>query len=124
MAEKKKDEEVSKELLKKLEDEAFARVCKAVGTTPAEIEAAEKQRERLKEMVEFDIRPMVVHINGKPFSHGRCTRGEWEVISQMAGGKRNRLLEEALGKKHQLIGSTLESRLVEVENAAGMKVNV
>jgi hypothetical protein len=123
MANEKKKDEISKDLKDQLEKEAFERVCKAVGTTPAEIEAREAQKKKNDEMVEYDIRPQVVHINGQPYSHGVEKQVVVETILHMAGSRRNRLMEESLGKNHELIGATLQSRLVSVQDASGLEVS-
>lgn len=116
-----------------LERLAFERVCKALGTTPEEIDALEKNRAETQKAfdsepeVEYDVSPIVVSINGNPYpSRGRVKRSVAEVILQAAGAKRNRLLEEKFGKTNELImmrDGTLQAKIVETIDLTGMKVS-
>jgi hypothetical protein len=137
MANKKKEDmetqtnkDVSKDLLEKLEKEAFERVCKAAGTTPAKIEAMEKAKAAApaeEELVQYDIRPVVVHINGRAMpSHGVAPRSVVDGILFMAGSYRNRMLEEKLGKTSELVmlrDGVMQAKVVKVEDITGLEVH-
>lgn len=90
--------------LKKKADEAgFDRVARALGHDPAEIRALEKSKADNEELMEYDIGPTVVHINGLPYSgKGEAPRGMAEMIVSMASARRQRLLKEQIGHEYIL----------------------
>lgn len=111
------------------EKKALDRVLKAFGVTEEELKAREKiqeAQEKDQELMEYDITPTIVKINGRAVPcKGIAPRGEVEQILASAGARRHRLLTEVLGKATlgELIGSQFVARKVEVTNVTGEKVS-
>lgn len=86
------------------DEAALDRVLKALNISKAELEALEAKKEFEEEMVDYDITPIVVSINGNDQPcKGRVTRGMAEQILSMAAMLRDRMMQEALGKEGQAI---------------------
>lgn len=118
--------EVLEKIEKAAQEKAFADLCKQLGTTPEAVKAMEEQKKKAQELVEYDVTPIRVRINGEyQPSKGICTREKADMIISMAAKYRNRILEEKLGRTyelHMLRDGTFQSKLVGTQNVYGEAV--
>lgn len=120
-------ENLPSELQKKLQEEAYAKVCSALKTTPAEINAVADQKKKSAEMREFNIGMQEVHINGRRYSgKGQARADVVEMILSMAGAQRQRMIAETIGRDHvvQMINNTVSSRVVGAQDISGQEVSI
>lgn len=98
------------------EEHAVESVCKALGVSPEDIAAEEERKKTQVEMMEYDLGPMVVYINGVEFKgRGIATRAVVECLMHMAGEKRMRELRAKVGNNSEIIqlaGGSIRSRLI------------
>lgn len=113
-AEQAKAEAISAK--EKAEDHAVESVCKALGVSPADIKAEEERKKVAADMMEYDLGPMIVMINGHEYKgQGIATRAVVEMLMHMAGEKRMREIRAKVGNNSEIIqmaGGTIRSRLV------------
>lgn len=112
---------------KQLEGQALDRVLKALNMSKADLEALEQKKVTDQEMVEYNIFPIEVTINGRAVPmKGRATRVEAETILSVAGQLRERLMQEQLSKEGQAIimNGTIQSRIVRTTDLLGQEVSV
>lgn len=113
-AEKAKEEALAAK--EKAEEDAVESVCKALGVSPADIKAEEERKSQAADMMEYDLGPMVVMINGNEYKgQGVATRAVVEMLMHMAGEKRMREIRARVGNNSEVIqmaGGTIRSRLV------------
>lgn len=89
---------------KAMEEAALKRVCAAMGVSYDDVLEQEKVKTQVDEIVEVDMGPFVVEVNGMPY-RGRCkvTRGLAETLQHAAASKQMRILREQIGLKHEVI---------------------
>lgn len=89
----------------KFEEEALKAACESIGIKPADMLAQKAAQKAGKEMVEYDIGEMVVHINGKPFTgRGVVTLEEAECILHMASMSRDEKMKSMIGRNYAVMG--------------------
>lgn len=102
-------------IVKKAEEDALAKVCKSVGTSPKELKQIEKNRAEASKEAEFDIGNISVDINGVTYSgRGKARADIVEHIVSAASMKRERILGETVGRNMSVIG-TLNSGITSKE---------
>jgi hypothetical protein len=119
-------QKAKKEGAKDSDQVALARILKALDITEEDLKKIEGNKSKAAEMVEYDVTPTIVKINGVPQPcRGVAPRGVVEQILACVGARRHRLLQEVLGKSvmGEIIGSQFHARVVEVVNKEGEKVS-
>jgi hypothetical protein len=113
--------------MRALEKAALAKVLKKLGISESELDELERIKADNEDELDYDLGGQVVHVNGEAYSRGRAKRGLVETILSMAANKKDRLLNEMIGKKgmanlmHGVIRADIP--VTEREDAMGTKVN-
>lgn len=113
-------------IIAKAEQEALAKVCKAVGTSPDKLKEMEENRVKAEEIAEYNLGPIVCRINGVNYTgRGKATRAVCEQLISMASAKRSRLLKEKIGRDAQVMGNLsggISYKIIKQEDEAGLPV--
>jgi hypothetical protein len=93
-----------KELQKQLEEAAMRRVAAAMGVDYDDVLATEKRKKDDEQMVEVDLGPFTVSVNGLEY-RGKAVvkKSLGEVLISLAANKKMRILNEQIGRKHEVI---------------------
>lgn len=122
------DQEAYAKLVAKAEKEGLAKAYKALGTTPEILDAIEKQNKSQKDLVEYDTGGIEVSINGQVFStRGQAPREQVEHIMSMASAKRQRLINEKIGRDMVVLGQVsggMSVREIKRVDEAGIEQSV
>lgn len=116
--------------MKALEEAAMAKVLKKLGITEDDVDSIAKSKAETaeaKELVKYDLGGLTVRINGQEYGKGEAPREVVATILSMAANKKNRLLQEMIGKEGManLMSGVIKAEIpvTSQKDAHGLQVN-